>query len=281
LKEQIGGQALVEGVMMKSRHYVAAAARRPDGTIARVRERFVSAAEKSWFFRLPLVRGAVVLFEMLVLGLRMLEWSANQQAKSRSDRLSAFQTGLTMVFSFGLAIVLFILVPYWLSRFFVETRGVVFSLIDGFFRITIFVCYIAGISLLRDVRRMFEYHGAEHMAVHCYEAGKPLTPANARHYSPVHLRCGTSLLVFVIVVSILAFSLVRAQHWYINVPLRVLLIPVIAGAGYELVRLSARFPGSTVIRALTLPGLWVQKITTRRPGKGQVEVAIAALKGVI
>jgi uncharacterized protein YqhQ len=188
---------------------------------------------------------------------------------------------LTLFVSLGLAVVLFILAPYWLSKFFVETRGVLFNLLDGLFRIIIFVGYVAGISLMKDVRRMFEYHGAEHMAVHCHEAQKKLIPENVRKYSPVHPRCGTSLLMFVIIVSILVFSLIHWPQWYINVPARIILIPLIAGISYELLKLSAKFPNNFLLKILMLPGLWVQKITTRKPHKDQIEVAITALKQVV
>ncbi len=275
----VGGQALIEGVMMKTPNWVGAAARKPSGKIVTIRKKHKSLTEKCWILRLPLIRGIIFLAEMMVLGIKMLNWSANQQG-DENEQLSGWETGLVMILSFALAIALFVAAPYYLSRFFVETRGIAFNLIDGVFRIIIFVGYIWGIGLFKDVKRLYQYHGAEHMTVHCKEHGKALTPENVRKYSPVHLRCGTSLLMFVIIVSILLFSVINDTRWYVNVPLRILLIPIIAGISYELLKLSARFPRNIILRFFMLPGLWVQKITTRKPDKKQIEVAIAALKQV-
>ncbi len=276
----IGGQALIEGVMMKSPQWVSAAARTPKGTITRIKQRHVSLTEKSWILRLPFIRGIIFLGEMMVLGIRMLNWSANQQAERAEDHLGPWETSIALLFSLALTIGLFVLAPYYLARFFTETRGLVFNLIDGVLRIAVFILYLWFIGLFNDVRRLFQYHGAEHMSVHCHEAGKGLTPQNVKKYSPIHPRCGTSLLMYVVIVSILLFSLVKDPRWYVNVPLRIILIPVIAGVSYELLKLSARFPRNIFLRILMQPGLWVQKITTRKPKKDQIEVAIAALKQV-
>lgn len=274
----VGGQALIEGVMMKTPHAVAAAARTPKGRIVTTRKRWVSLTEQSFLYRLPLIRGVVSLGEMLIQGIKMLNWSANQQAESKSEKLGPFETAITLIVSFGLAIGLFVVAPYWIAKIFVKTNGTLFNLIDGIVRVLVFVGYVWVIGLMKDVRRMYQYHGAEHMAVHCHEARKALIVGNVRHYSTVHPRCGTSLLMFVIIVSILVFSLVKDPRWYVNVPLRILLIPLIAGASYELLKLSARWPNNPLLKLLMLPGLWVQKITTLRPDKKQIEVAITALK---
>jgi uncharacterized protein YqhQ len=277
----VGGQALIEGVMMKTPDYVSAAARTPKGTIKKIKKRHVSLAQKLWLWRLPLFRGVVTLFEMMILGIKMLNWSADQQAEKKEDKLKPWETTLTLLVSIGLAILLFVIAPYWVARFFVDTRGVAFNAIDGIARIAFFIGYLWAISLFKDVRRMFEYHGAEHMAVHCHEAKNALTPQNVRKYSPVHPRCGTSLLMYVIIVSIIVFSLVKDARWYVNVPLRVVLIPFIAGVSYELLKFGARCPNNIILKALMQPGLWVQKITTKKPKKEQIEVAIAALKQVV
>jgi uncharacterized protein YqhQ len=210
----------------------------------------------------------------------MLNWSADQQAGKKEEKLSGWETATALLFSFALAIALFVVAPYYIARFFTASRGIAFNLIDGLFRILIFVLYLWGIGLFKDVKRLYQYHGAEHMTVHCKEHGLALTPENVRKYSPVHSRCGTSLLMFVIVVSILLFSVIHDQRWYVNVPVRILLIPVIAGVSYELLKLSAKFPNNIILRMLMKPGLWAQKITTRRPDQKQIEVAIAALKQV-
>jgi uncharacterized protein YqhQ len=273
----VGGQALIEGVMMKTPHKVAAAARTPDGKIVRTKKRYVTRTERSWFYRLPIIRGIVSLGEMLVVGIKMLNWSADQQAGT-NEKMSAWETSLALILSLGLTVALFIIAPYWLARLLTETRGTVFNLIDGLARIVIFVAYVWAIGLFSDVKRMYQYHGAEHMTVHCHEAGKALKPENVRKYSPVHPRCGTSLLMFVIIVSILIFSLVKDPRWYVNVPLRVMLVPIVAGISYELLKLSARWPRNLILRWMMLPGLWVQKITTKVPAKDQIQVAIVALE---
>lgn len=280
-KISIGGQALIEGVMMKTSHWVSAAARTPKGKIVYVKKKHVSLTQKSWFYRLPLIRGVISLGEMLVIGMKMLNWSADQQAETKQDKLGPWSTTITLLVSLGIAIGLFVLAPYYLSRFFTETRGIAFNLIDGGFRVIIFIGYLWFISLFKDVKRLFQYHGAEHMTVHCHEASKSLIPQNVKNYSPVHPRCGTSLLMFVIIVSIIVFSLVRDPRWYVNVPLRIVLIPLIAGVSYELLKLSARWPNNFILSILMKPGLWIQKITTRKPKKDQIEVAITALKQIL
>ncbi len=278
-KFYVGGQALIEGVMMKTPNWVGAAARTPKGKIVKVRKRHVSLTQKSWILRLPIVRGVIFLGEMMAIGMKMLNWSANQQAEEE-EKLSFWQAGLAILFSLALAVTIFVIAPYYLARFFTETRGIAFNLVDGAFRVLIFLGYIWLIGLFKDIRRMYQYHGAEHMTVHCMEHGLALTPENVRKYSTVHSRCGTSLLMFVIIVSILLFSLIHSPRWYVNVPVRILLIPVIAGVSYELLKLSARFPNNIILKALMQPGLWAQKITTKKPDKKQVEVAIAAMKQV-
>ena len=282
MKKQItlGGQALIEGVMMKSPTHVSAAARKPNKKIVTTKRKHVSLTQRSAFWRLPFLRGMVVLGEMLVIGIKMLNWSADQQAIKKEEHLGPWETGITLLVSFGLVIAMFVLAPYWLTRFIVETRGLAFNLIDGLFRALIFVSYVWVIGLMKDVRRMYEYHGAEHMAVHCYEKGKALTVKNIRRYSPVHPRCGTSLLMFVILVSIIVFSLIKDPRWFVNVPVRIVLIPVIAGISYELLKLGSKYPKNFLLKIVTLPGLWVQKITTRKPDNKQIEVAIAALNQV-
>ena len=276
----IGGQALIEGVMMKSPTRVAAAARTPKGTIVKTKRRYVSLTERSWLLRLPFIRGIIFLGEMLVIGIKMLNWSADQQAERKSEHLGPWETGIALLFSLGLTIALFVIAPYWLARFAVDSRGALFNIIDGIARIAIFIGYVWFIGLFKDINRLYQYHGAEHMSVHCHEAGKTLTPEHVRKYSTVHPRCGTSLLMFVIIVSILVFSVVKDPRWYVNIALRIVLIPLIAGVSYELLKLSARWPNNLILRTLMLPGLWVQKITTRKPAKDQIEVAIVALKEV-
>ena len=170
----VGGQALVEGVMMKTPDYVSAAARKPSGKIVRFKRRHISLTQKSLFLRLPFIRGVIFLGEMMVIGIRMLNWSADQQATKKEEKLKPWETTLTLLVSLAFAVALFVLAPYWLTRIFTSIPGTLFNVIDGVFRILIFVGYLWFIALFKDVRRLFQYHGAEHMTVHCHEAGRSL-----------------------------------------------------------------------------------------------------------
>ncbi len=269
----LGGQAIIEGVMIKSPDKVSMAARKPDGTIVSKSMHHVSATQRSKLWGLPFVRGCVQLGEMMVIGIKALTWSAEQQ-EDGEEELGTWE----WVFAFGLAIVLtvglFILLPYYASKFFFAPETLAFGVLDGFVRLLIFLGYLVVIGFMKDIKRMFQYHGAEHMSVHCYEADLPLKVENVAKYPPEHPRCGTSLLIFVVAVSIIVFSVVRSPHWYINLGARVVLVPVIAGISYELLKFSAKYKW---LKWLTLPGIWTQKLTTRQPDAKQIEVAIAAV----
>lgn len=276
-KTYIGGQAIIEGVMMKGPAKVAAVSRRPDGTLA-VMVRPYRSVTRFFPLGLPFLRGVIFLFEMLSLGLRTITWSANQQV-SKKESISAGELSLTMAVSFGLAALLFIGAPYAAAWLFVRDSSTLgFNLLEGIVRLLIFLGYIYVIGLFPDVRRLYQYHGAEHMAVNCLEAGKPPTVANCRKHSTVHTRCGTSLLVYVLAISIIVFSLVHTTDWRVNILLRLLLLPVVGGIGYELLRLSARFEDNGLLWALSLPGRLVQRITTQKPDAKMLEVALLALK---
>jgi len=272
----VGGQALIEGVLMVTEKKIGIAVRKPNGKI--VTKRQPRKINKYPVLKIPFVRGVIYLFEMLIVGMKALSWSADQQAE-KEEELTAMQLTLTMLFSFALAVGLFIIAPYYLTKL-TKTTGAMFNLIDGAIRLLIFVGYVWGISLFKDVKRLFQYHGAEHMAVHCYEKGKELTVKNVRRFAKEHERCGTALLFIVIIVSIIVFSLLKDPRWYVNLPLRIVLIPVIGGISYELLKLNARFKNK-ILYALVWPGLIVQKITTQKPDDGQIEVAIAAIKKVL
>ena len=277
-KPFIGGQAIIEGVLMKGPKCIATAARRPNGKIVVETTRY-SSVTRFFPLGLPLLRGIVFLFEMLVIGIKALTWSANQQMEKKETHSGGELVG-TLFISFALAIGLFLGLPYiaaWLLVGHVPSTFM-FNLIDGIVRALIFLAYIIVIGLAKDVKRLYQYHGAEHMAVNCFEAGLPLTVQNVRKFSTIHPRCGTSLLVYVIGLSIIVFSVVHTQVWYYNVLLRIIVVPLIGGIGYELLRLSARFRRNPVLWLLTLPGKWTQRITTRTPDASQVEVAIVALK---
>ncbi len=271
----IGGQAIIEGVMMKGPEAIAFAARKGKKIVS-VRMPHVSVTKKNALLRLPIIRGVVFLAEMLVIGLKALSWSANQQGEG-DEQLSKTEMTVTMIFSFVLAIGLFVVLPYYLTRLVTQNHSFQFNLIDGFLRLLFFVGYLVVISLMKEVRCLFQYHGAEHKAVHCYEADLPLTVKNVQKFSTLHPRCGTSLVVFVIAVSIVVFSLIRLDAWYWNVLMRIVVIPLIAGVSYELLKFTGTSKNS-FLRLFAWPGMWVQKLTTRKPTDAQVEVAIVALK---
>ncbi len=268
----LGGQALMEGVMIKAPDNVSMAARKPSGKIVTKRERHVSLVQKHKILGLPFIRGVIQLFEMMVIGVEALSWSANQQGDE--EELGAKEWVLVFFFAILLTVGLFVLLPYYAAKFFFEPRTIIFGLVDGLMRLLVFLVYLFVIGFMSDVRRMFQYHGAEHMAVHCYENKLALKVKNVRKFPPEHPRCGTSLLLFVVAVSIILFSLVRTQYWYYNVPARVLLIPIVAGISYELLKFSAKYKW---LRWLSYPGIWTQKLTTRKPSARQIEVAIAAV----
>lgn len=268
----LGGQALIEGVMIKGPDKVAMSARTPEGKIVSDCYKHISLTQRKKWLNIPLVRGPIMLAEMLAVGVKALTWSANQQGEE--EELGGWELFVTFSLAILLTVGLFILVPYYASKFFYSPDTVMFGVLDGVFRLIVFFGYLIGIGLMKDVKRMFEYHGAEHMAVHCYEAKKSLTPKNVAKYPPEHPRCGTNLLFFVVIVSIVLFSVVRSPHWYINVPSRIILVPLVAGISYELLKLSARFRW---LAWMAQPGIWVQKLTTRKPSKDQIEVAIKAV----
>lgn len=271
-KFHLGGQAIIEGVLIRSPKWLAMAARTPKGKIVTKRDKFISATEKHKMLALPFLRGIIHLWEMLVVGMRALTWSANQQGEE--EELGGFELFITFAFAFLLTIGLFVVLPYYLALFFSPPEEFLFGVVDGVARLAVFLGYLIAIGAMKDVRRMFQYHGAEHMAVHCVEAKKKLTVNNVKRYPPEHPRCGTSFLVYVVAVSIVVFSLIRSPHWFVNVPLRIVLIPVVAGVSYELLKFSAKHKW---MRVLTFPGIWAQKLTTKKPDARQIEVAIAAV----
>lgn len=268
----LGGQALVEGVMIKAPDNVSIAVRLPNKKIKTKRDKFVSATQKHKFLNLPFIRGVIHLWEMMVVGINALTWSANQQGEE--EELGTKEWIITFGFAILLTIGLFVLLPYYAARFFLDPHTIRFGIVDGLIRLLVFLLYLVGIGYMADVRRMFQYHGAEHMAVHCYEHKLALKVQNVKKFPPEHPRCGTSLLIYVVAVSIVLFSVIRTPHWYYNLPARVFLIPVIAGISYELLKFSAKY---SWLKWMTYPGIWTQKLTTRQPDAKQIEVAIAAV----
>jgi uncharacterized protein YqhQ len=275
-----GGQALIEGVLMRGRDAIAVALRHPDGQIVFATERLDSGFHGTRWSKWPLVRGLVVLYETLVVGTRWLVRSANVQAQEDGVELGrgsvALMLGLTLLAGVGIFF-LFPLLVASVTAAHVE-NGLVQHLIEGLVRVAIFLGYLVLIGRAPDIRRVFQYHGAEHMTIHALEAGDPLTVAAVRKYPTAHQRCGTEFLVVVILLSIVAFSLVGRQDALIMVGSRVLLIPVIASVGYEILRFGARHRANPLVKFLLYPGLIVQMITTKQPSDDMIEVAIVSME---
>ncbi len=317
-KVHYGGQAVIEGVMMRGPRKVAVAVRLPNGEIDVHSEEFTSISRKNKVFRLPVIRGGLTLIESLALGIKALNFSASTAMEAEAEaevggkaeatagavadaeagaeevaeprrlgrddwKTKAALTG-TMVVAFGLGILFFFYIPLVLSeqltRWLGSDSSILFNAVDGVIRVIFFLAYIWGISQWREMRRVFEYHGAEHKTIFCHEEEAELTPANAQKHTTRHPRCGTSFLLIVMVVSILVFMLTGRPQTIGHRLMRLLLIPVIAGVSYEIMKLSALHGKTRWARAISAPGMWLQGITTKPPSDAQVEVAIAALRAV-
>ncbi len=274
-----GGQALIEGVLMRGRDAIAVALRHPDGRIVSATERLDSGFHGTRWSKLPLIRGLVVLYETLVVGTRWLIRSANVQAEEEGVELGKGSIALMLGITLAIGIGIFFLLPLLVAS--VTAGGaendVVQHLVEGLVRVAIFLGYLALIAQAPDIRRVFQYHGAEHMTIHALEAGDPLTVDEVRKYPTAHQRCGTEFLVVVILLSIVAFSLVGRQSPLVMVGSRLLLVPVIAAIGYEILKAGARHRGNPIVKALMYPGILVQMITTKRPTDDMIEVAIVSM----
>jgi uncharacterized protein YqhQ len=279
----LGGQAVLEGVMMRGVSTWAVAVRTPEGQIALTSEPLVSWAKRSRVLRLPVIRGVVALGESLKIGFRALAISANAQLPEDEEELGGLAWGLTIAFSLILAVGLFFVVPVGATSLIKDqlNSSVLFWLVEGVLRTTIFIGYIVLISRFRDLRRVFEYHGAEHKTISCFEAEDELTPARAKLYSRLHPRCGTSFLLIVMVLAIFVFAPIGLPAWYWLLASRILGIPLIAGLSYEVIKWAGKNRRKRWVRALMWPGLMLQNLTTREPDESQLEVAIAALKAVL
>jgi uncharacterized protein YqhQ len=274
MSEKIGGQAVIEGVMMKTPKRMAVAVR-SKGKIKKKRFRL---RKRGVLAKVPFVRGVAELYDILVLGIKALLWSADVAAGDEGEKLSAWEIALTFIFAFSAVIVIFIAIPLFLTKLLVRDSSFAFALIDGVFRLAVFLVYLWAIGLMKDIRRLFQYHGAEHKAVYCIEHGASLTPKNAKKFSPLHPRCGTSFLMIVIAISIIIFAFIADTRWWVKLLWRIALIPVVAGFSYEILKISAKYRNNIIMKAIVNPGLWVQRLTTREPTEKQIEVAIAALK---
>lgn len=290
----IGGQAVIEGVMMKNKDQYAIAVRKPDQTIETKVETYESLGERIPFFRIPIVRGVVNFIESLVIGMKTLTYSASfyeedEDAKEDSQAEKAAKKGgesvlmfFSVMISVILAIGLFILLPAWISEYIRRgiDNNVVVALLEGVIRLVIFLLYVFAISQMKDIKRVFMYHGAEHKTINCLEAGVPLTPENVMKFSRFHKRCGTSFLFLVMIISILFFMVINVDSAVLRIVLRLLLVPVIAGVSYEVLRLAGK-NDSLIIKIISAPGLWVQRMTTREPELDMLEVSIASVEGVL
>jgi len=283
----IGGQAVLEGVMMRGPAHWSLAVRKPDGEIAHLNQEIHSVMTRHRLFRLPIIRGVIALGESLAIGFRALAISANYAAQEEGDDedVSTEIGRGALIFAFvvaiGFALLLFKITPALLTSWLpIETTGL-FVVVEGLIRVTLFVLYLALISLLPDLRRVFQYHAAEHKAINAYEAGEELLPDRVQRYSLIHPRCGTAFLLWVMVIAIFVFAFFGRPVWYWLIVSRILLLPVIAGIAYELIRFAGKHTGNRVLMTLLAPGLWLQRLTTREPTLDQLEVSIRALKEVL
>jgi Protein of unknown function (DUF1385). len=295
-KTLIGGQAVIEGVMMRGRSNVAIAVRSKDG-INLACKKVSPFTDKYPVFKLPILRGMVSLVESLVIGINAINYSAEisgqlvEEEPSKfdraiekifGDRLNDVLLAFSLIISLGFAVLLFFILPTWsanlIKRF--TDSGFLLNIIEGVIRVAIFLIYLIAISGMKDIRRVFEYHGAEHKTIHCYEHEEELTPENARKYSTLHPRCGTNFLFLVMVVSILLFSIFSWPGFWMRVILRIVLLPLVAGISYELIRWAGKSE-SRLARAIAYPGMMLQKLTTREPDDLQLEVAIASLRSIL
>jgi len=289
LSNNIGGQAVLEGVMMRSPSKWAVAVRKPNGEIAEVVKEISSPMARNRIFRLPVIRGVIALGESLAIGFRALAISANYAAQDANpEEAEEVQTEITrgqIVFSFaiaiGFALMLFKVTPALITSWLpIDTTGA-FVVIEGVIRVCIFLLYLLLISLLPDLRRVFQYHAAEHKAINAFEAGEELTPEKVQKFSLIHPRCGTAFLLWVMVIGIFVFAFVGQPAWYWLITSRILLLPLIAGIAYELIRFAGKHQENRLLMTLLAPGLWLQRLTTRQPTLDQIEVSIRALQEVL
>lgn len=288
----IGGQAVLEGVMMKNSTKYAVAVRKPDGDIDVQVEEYKGVCGDKKFAKLPLIRGVFAFVDSLVLGMRVTMHSASfyedeeetteeTEKKASGGRADDIMMGITVAVSVVIAVGLFMLLPFLISDLlgkYIRNASLV-AILEGIFRILIFVGYIAAISLMKDIKRLYMYHGAEHKCINCIERGRPLTVKNVMRSSRQHKRCGTSFLLFVVLVSVIIFFFIRVDNMAMKLVIRLLLVPVIAGISYEIIRLAGR-SNNILIRIISTPGMWMQRLTTKEPDEDMVAVAIASVEAV-
>ncbi len=284
--KNIGGQAVIEGVMMKGRKSWTVAVRSPKGEI-HVKTEELSELPK--IFKLPILRGFIALFHSLFIGIKALEFSASKAYEEDEGKpLSPASMAVTIGIAVILGILLFILLPLYATKLMgslsesVSGSSLVFNLVDGVIRVLVFLIYVISVGMWKEMRRIFEYHGAEHKVIHAYENGGDLTAANVKIHSPLHPRCGTSFLLIVMIISIIVFSFIPQDWPFIyNFLSRLVLIPLIAGISYEMLKLSAKMKHNAFMHIMIQPGLMLQRLTTREPDEAQIEVAVRALREVL
>ncbi len=291
----IGGQAVLEGIMMKNKDQYSVAVRKPNGEIEVEIEHYIGIIHGSKLKEIPFIRGIFQFIDSLILGMRSLNFSASfyeeedvkETAADKAfhkifkDKAEKVFSGLVMTLSLILAIAIFMVLPYYVTSLFEEyiRNASLMAIIEGILRILIFVLYVLSISLMKDIRRVYMYHGAEHKCINCIEKGRPLTVRDVMKSSKQHRRCGTSFLLFVMFVSVILFFFIRVENPVYRVLLRIALIPLIAGISYEIIRLAGR-SDNIIVRIISAPGMWLQRLTTREPDESMVEVAIAAVEAV-
>ncbi|MDD4876606.1 MAG: DUF1385 domain-containing protein [Dehalococcoidales bacterium] len=278
-----GGQAVVEGVMMRGQKSMVTAVRRPNGGLA-MNTQLLGTIYTGWIRRTPLLRGIIVLLESLVLGIKTLLYSANVSLEEEDEKISGSLVWLMVTVSLILSIALFFLAPLFITKLIDPyiNSSILFHLIEGCIRLFIFILYLKLMGLAPDIKRLFAYHGAEHKTVNAYENGVPLEVDAVKKYSTAHVRCGTSFMFSVLIIAILVFAVIgRPESIWLMILFRIILIPLIAGIGYEITHFSGNHTNNIFIRTILYPGLLLQKLTTSEPDDSQLEVAISALKKVV
>jgi len=279
----IGGQAVIEGVMIRNDDIIATAVRTPEGKIKTKKEKIHSWAKK--FRKIYFIRGIINLVETLIIGIKTLNYSANIAAGQTTEKEKPISTTyliITMLIALAVALFVFKFIPLTIAQYFskhVSDNNYLFNIVDGLVKIAIFVGYVMFISTMKDVKRVFQYHGAEHKAVNCHERGEKANIENCKKYSTIHLRCGTSFIITVLAISIIVYIFIPKELSFTQKLIwRITLLPAIAGISYEIIKIGSKYEKSTISKILTYPGKLIQKITTKEPDEKQLEVAIAALK---
>lgn len=279
-----GGQALIEGVMMRGKRYQAMSARLEDGHIVSEVEEFTMLTDRHKFFGLPFIRGTFNMIDSLISGMKALTWSTNVSLAEDEDEeeLTPMEIAMTMIVSIGLGILLFFVLPVVIAHYFqpLIPGNFLQNIFEGVVRVVVFLLYLFLISRMKEIRRVFQYHGAEHKSIHCYEAGEALTPENAMKHTRLHPRCGTSFLFIVMVISIFVFALVGVENFAWRMASRIVLLPVIAGVSYEVLRYCGKHMDKAWVRAIAWPGMQLQRLTTGEPDLEMLEVAIYSLQKV-